>query len=320
MFRTFVYFLIGATSLGACKAFAENLPDDVLTKSRWTQLTRADYERSIANVPAKRRTEFSSSPRRVQGILNNLLVTKTLAAQARALGTRPVPVGPKGVGTQEERELAAGELMRIESDASRDFDTKKAAFEAKAREIYDVDRDKYQAPEEVRFSDVAVEIKDRGEDAALARAKEARKRLVDGEDFAKVAREYSDDATTREKGGALPFVSRDRLEKEYADGVFALTRVGEISQPIKGRSAYHVVRLDERRPPRQLAFEEVRDRIMQTLRQRYVAEQRDARIAAINSDPTLEVNQPAIDALVTHIDPELVKKTDPRKPKSASSK
>jgi parvulin-like peptidyl-prolyl isomerase len=143
---------------------------------------------------------------------------------------------------------------------------------------------------------------------------------MDGEDFAKVAREYSDDATTRDKGGALPFVSRDRLEKEYADGVFALTRVGEISQPIKGRSAYHVVRLDERRAPRQLAFEEVRDRIMATLRQRYIAEQRDARIAAINSDPTLEVNQPAIDALVTHVDPELVKKTDPRKPKSASSK
>ena len=320
MLRTFVYFLVGAAAVLESNAFAEKLPDDVLAKSRWTELTRADYEQSLANVPAKRRTEFSSSPRRVQGILNNLLVTKTLAAQARAHGTRPIPVGPKGVGTQEERQLAAGELARIESDASRDFDAKKAEFEAKAREIYDVDHDKYQAPEEVRFSDVAVEIKDRGEEAALSRAQEVRKRLIDGEDFAKIAREYSDDPTTREKGGAIPFVSRERLEKEYAAGVFALTRIGEISQPIKGRSAYHVVRLDERRPPRQLAFDEVRDRIMQTLRQRYIAEQRDARLAAINSDPTLEVNQPAIDALVTHIDPELLKKADPRKPKSASSK
>jgi peptidyl-prolyl cis-trans isomerase C len=320
MLRTFVYFLVGAAAVLASNAFAETLPDDVLAKSRWTELTRADYEQSLANVPAKRRTEFSSSPRRVQGILNNLLVTKTLAAQARAHGTRPIPVGPKGVGTQEERQLAAGEIARIESDASRDFDAKKAEFEAKAREIYDVDHDKYQAPEEVRFSDVAVEIKDRGEEAALSRAQEVRKRLIDGEDFAKIAREYSDDPTTREKGGAIPFVSRERLEKEYAAGVFALTRIGEISQPIKGRSAYHVVRLDERRPPRQLAFDEVRDRIMQTLRQRYIAEQRDARLAAINSDPTLEVNQPAIDALVTHIDPELLKKADPRKPKSASSK
>jgi parvulin-like peptidyl-prolyl isomerase len=172
----------------------------------------------------------------------------------------------------------------------------------------------------VRLSDIAVEIKDRGEEAALARAKEARQRLAAGEDFANVAREYSDDATTRDKGGALPFVSRDRLAKEYADGVFALTRVGEISQPIKAPSAYHVVRLDERRPPRQLAFDEVRDKIMQSLRQRYVAEQREMRISAINTDATLEVNQPAIDALVTHIDPELLRTPAPKKSQAASPK
>jgi parvulin-like peptidyl-prolyl isomerase len=249
-------------------------------------------------------------------VLNNLLVTKTLAAQARAHGTRPVQVGPRGIGSEEERALAAGEIARIESDASRDFDEKKAAFEAKARETYELERDKYRAPEEVRISDIAIEIKDRGDAAALARAKEARQRVVAGEDFAKVAREYSDDPTTRDKGGALPFVTRDRLAKEYADGVFALQRIGEVSQPIKAPSAYHVVRLDERRPPRQLAFDEVRERIMQTLRQRYVAEQRDARISAINTDATIEVNQPAIDALVTHIDPEalsapLAKTPDP---------
>jgi len=171
----------------------------------------------------------------------------------------------------------------------------------------------------VRLSDIAIEIKDRGDEAALARAKEARRRIVAGEDFAKVAREYSDDPTTRDKGGALPFVPRERLAKAYADGVFALTHVGEISQPIKAPSAYHVVRLDERRPPRQLTFDEVRDGILQKLRQRYVEDEREARIKEINTDASLEVNQPAIDALVTHVDPQLLKAPLPRKPKAAVS-
>jgi len=79
------------------------------------------------------------------------------------------------------------------------------------------------------------------------------------------------------------------------------------------------VRLDERRPPRQLTFDEVRDGILQKLRQRYVEDEREARIKEINTDASLEVNQPAIDALVTHVDPQLLKAPLPRKPKAAVS-
>jgi peptidyl-prolyl cis-trans isomerase C len=312
--------LLAFASAAVVPALAADLPPGVLAKSRWMELTKADFDAALTRVPEKMRFDFTTSPKRVQSVLNSLLLTKTLAAQARAHGTRPAHASAKGFGSDEERGLAAGELQRIESDASTEFDTKKAAFEAKARETYEFDRDKYRAPEEVRISDIAIEIKDRGDDAALARAKEARQRIVAGEDFAKVAREYSDDATTRDKGGALPFVSRDRLAKEYADGVFALSRIGEISQPIKGPFAYHVVRLDERHPARRLEFDEVRERILQSLRQRYIADQRDARLSAINTDPTIELNQPAIDALVTHVDPELMKPAPMKTPKAASSK
>jgi peptidyl-prolyl cis-trans isomerase C len=279
---------------------AIELPADVLAQNQWTKLTRADYDAALARVPAAQRDEFATSPRRVQSLLNTLLVVKTLAAQARLDGVRPQ--GSLAAGEAPEQALANAELARIDEDAAHAFDAKKYAFVAKAREAYALAPDKYRVPEEVRFSDIAVTIKDRGDAAALARAEEARRKLVAGEDFAKVAREYSDDPTTREHGGALPLVSRERLAKEFADGVFALTRVGEISQPIKAPTAYHVVRLDERRPARVQSFDEVRDKLLQELRTRYIAEQRDARIQAIHRDPTLVVNQKAIDALVVPYD------------------
>ena len=301
----------------ATGAIAADLPPDVLVKSRWTEITRADYDAAIARVPKRLRAEFTANPKRVQAVLDNLVIVKTLAAQAKAHGTRPMTASPKGVGTEEERSLAAGELARIRTDAEHAFDTQKAAFEAKAREDYELDYAKYMAPEEVRFSDIAIVTKDRGDAAALARAEEARAKLVAGEDFAKVAHEYSDDPTTRDKGGALPFVTRDRLEKAYADGVFALTRVGEISQPIKARTAYHIVRLDERRPSRQMSFDEVRDKIMERLRNDYVHDQSESRLKAIATDDTIQVNQPVVDALVTQLDPKLF---EPKKklPRSAA--
>jgi peptidyl-prolyl cis-trans isomerase C len=248
------------------------------------EMTRADYEAAIARVPANMRFEFSMSPTRVQGVLNNLLVTRTLAAQARAHGTKAATSSADGFGSDLERALAAAELQRIETDATQAFEAQKPAFEAKAREIYRLDRAKFSTPEEIRLSDIAVAIEGRGEDAALARAREARRRLVGGADFAAVAREYSDDPTTRDKGGALPFVSREKLASEYAKAAFALTTIGEISEPIKAPAAYHVVRLEERRAARTQSFEEVRDKIMESLRQRYVAEQRDLRVRGSDVD------------------------------------
>ena len=296
---------------------AAELPPDILAKSSWMELTRADYEKAVSRVPENIRFEFSTSPKRVQAVLNNLLVTKTLAAQARAHGTRPAATFQPGAGDDSDRALAAAEIQRIEADAGKSFDAQKAAFEQKARELYTVDRDKYVTPEEVRISDIAVSIKERGDEAALARAREARQRIDAGADFAAVARDYSDDPTTRDKGGELPFVTAKALTPDYAKAVFALKTVGAVSEPIRAPSAYHVVRLEERRSPRPQTFEEVGDAIMRDMRTRYVNEQRDMRIRAIQEDSGLQVNQAALDALVNHVDPEKMK--PPRRSKSRES-
>jgi hypothetical protein len=287
-----------------CAPLHAQLPADVLAKNRWMELTRADFDAALQRVPANLRYEFATSPRRVQTVLNSMLVTKTLAAQAKAHGTRPGPLNAQATaGRDEDRALASAELKRIEADAAAAFDKNKAAFVAKAREIYDLNRDDYKTPEEVRLSDVAVLVKGRGDEAARQRAAEARAKIVSGEDFAAVAKEYSDDPTSRDKGGALPFVTAKGMAPALAKSVFQMKSIGEVSEPIRAPSAYHVVRLEERRAPQQRPFEEVRDSIIQAQRQRYVAEQRDLRIQAIHADPELQLNQPAIDALVNRVDP-----------------
>jgi len=278
-------------------ACAEDLPADVLLRNRWTQLTHADYESALRKLPARYRGEFASSPKRIQDLLNSLLVTKTLAAEARIHGARPAPVAGTGPGDDADRALAAAELQRIDADAGKAFDKHKADYEKHARELYAVERDKYRIPEAVRLSDIAIAIKTRGEDAALARAREARERILAGGDFAAVAREYSDDPKTRDKGGALPFLSRSDLSGGQIGRAFAL-KPGEVSEPIKTADAYHVVRLEEHRPAKPLTFEEAHDSIMDGLRRQYMQEERQRRIEAIYRDPRLQVNQAQVDALV----------------------
>jgi parvulin-like peptidyl-prolyl isomerase len=282
-------------------ALSGDLPDGVLVRNRWVDLTLADYESALAQMPDKVRPNVSTSPRRVELLLNRLLVDKTLAAQARARGADKAP------GSADAQSLAAMEIQQLEADAGAAFDAKKESYMAKAEEVYALERERFREPAQARLSDIAIVLKGRTDDEALDLAKKAHARVVAGEDFAKVAREMSDDPVTRDKGGALPFVVAKDLEPSFAAAVFALTRAGEISEPIKARAAYHVVRLEELRPAEVPPFDNVRDRIVDELRTRYVAGQREARLRSIYADPNLEVNQAAVDALVKHEDPKLFK-------------
>lgn len=286
----------------------DGLPPDVFAKSRWMEITRADWERALSGLPEKMRWEFATSPRRVQDTLNNLLLLKTLAAQARLDGLQPVE--PRNIGKEKtknpandnpDRALANAELLHLDNASAKAFDNDKAGFEKKAHEIYAVDIDKYKLPEQRVFSDIAVSITAHGDDGAKARAADARAKIVAGGVWDAIAREYSDDAGTKDKGGKLPPMSDSELPSEIAKDLLALKKPGDISEPIKTAVAWHIARLDAINPPRTQTFDEVKPSIMATLRAHYIANQRNLRFEEINRDPTLKINRLAIDKLVNQV-------------------
>lgn len=79
--------------------------------------------------------------------------------------------------------------------------------------------------------------------AALARIQEVKLKLEEGEDFATLARIYSDDIGSASEGGALGFMSRDMLVGPFAETLFAMETVGGISEPIQTEFGYHLIKL-----------------------------------------------------------------------------
>jgi cobalamin biosynthesis protein CbiG len=61
-----------------------------------------------------------------------------------------------------------------------------------------------------------------------------------------------------------------------------------------------------------MSLDEVKDQIMAELRARYVGEQREARLAAIRSDPNMKIDQKAVDALVYRVDPRVFGRAQPQ--------
>ena len=60
---------------------------------------------------------------------------------------------------------------------------------------------------------------------------------------------------------------------------------------------YHVIRLEGRKPAEVPAFDKVKDAILAEVKQDYINGRKMAVLNGIASDPTLQINQPAIDAL-----------------------
>jgi len=123
-----------------------------------------------------------------------------------------------------------------------------------------------------------------------------------------LAREISEDRSAKANGGQLGWFTFGEMDPAFAKAAFALSSTGELSQPVQSSFGWHVIRLEGRRPAVQKSYEEVRDAILAELRQKYVDEQREAAVAKLRADPTIRANREAIDALVTRVDQDAVRR------------
>jgi peptidyl-prolyl cis-trans isomerase C len=294
-------------------AQAQSAPDEVLAENAFVKLTRADYETELLRIPPEQRGEFAASPKRLTTLLNQILTNKTLAKQARDTGLDRDPEIARRLAHETDRFYAQAEMLKMEQDAAAEFDARKDDFLAKARETYLLNKDKYRLPEQVSASHILFETTKRGEPAALALAKETRAKLLAGADFATLAREVSDDPSAKTNRGDLGWFGAGTMDPVFTKAAFALKNAGDISEPVLTPFGYHLIRLDGRRAERQRPFEQASKEIMAEIKQRYVRETREAKVNAIRNDPSMKVNQAAIDALVVKL-PEVPKLTQPPAP------
>lgn len=89
----------------------------------------------------------------------------------------------------------------------------------------------------------------------LAQANELRARAAAGENFAELAREYSQDPGSAENGGDLGFFGRGQMVAPFEAAAFALD-VGEVSNVVETPFGFHIIKLEERKLP---PFGEIRD-------------------------------------------------------------
>lgn len=106
--------------------------------------------------------------------------------------------------------------------------------------------------EQITVSHILIGLKDsnnksRTDGQASQLANEVYQKVTTGGDFAQLAKQYSDDPGSKDKGGTYGPMAVDQFKgsmaKEFVDGSLAL-KAGQISKPIKTQFGYHIIKLD----------------------------------------------------------------------------
>ena len=143
--------------------------------------------------------------------------------------------------------------------------------DAAVRAEYEAKKATFAVPELITVSHILATVDpNAGPDAdakAKAKVESLVARLAKGEDFAKLARENTDDPTGKENGGQLPPFGRGQMVPEFENVAFELTP-GEVRGPVKTSYGYHVIKLLAKTPAGTRTFEEVRPSLAGDLTER----------------------------------------------------
>lgn len=157
-------------------------------------------------------------------------------------------------GAYEQKMDTIAELNEIIEDQKKDLLIK---------QLYEIEVLNKAVPTEKELKDYYKKL---GEEIHLrhilvkdeSEAKKVHERLMKGEEFEKLASEFSQDTLTKDKGGDLGFFIYDRMFLEFREVVFKL-KEGEISKPVKTFYGWHIIKVEEKRKREQKPYEEIKD-------------------------------------------------------------
>lgn len=216
------------------------------------KITMDEYNKRLKQLSAYERARYREEEGHKE-FLNTLVRQKLMVQKAEETGLKE----------DEEVRLKIEELMQqvtenvlVETVVKREVLDKAVVSVKEAKSYYKEHQDEFGEKEKAKARHILVET----EEEAL----EVRQALEKGADFAELAKEKSIDQHTAEQGGELDYFERGRMLPEFEKACFDL-KVGEISDIVKTRFGYHIIKLEDKQEASVKEFYEVSDEIKKKL-------------------------------------------------------
>lgn len=226
-------------------------------------ISEIDLERIIAGQTAEMQQQLSLKPELKAGLVEELLLKKAIARQAKKEGYDRKPEFREKLSYLVDDFLARDYLTRVVLAGI-------AVPDDELQKYYKEHAKDFQLPETYRLRHIFINASGAAAEddkkKAYAKAEALLLRLNKGDDFAKVAAEASEDSNTAAKGGDLGVITSGKTNSaEFEKAAFAL-KSGETSGIITTPFGYHIIRCEEKNEARTASFAETKEFIAATLK------------------------------------------------------
>ncbi len=262
--------------LGVCAAFVLSVAsasdaDVQIVNQGGVSVTMADVAAYLQHMPEDRWAGFLSASKRVDQMIIGILRSKQLAKQAVELKIDQDPDVKAEIAFTTMEVLSRRRVTAFEKSVVI------PSMDVAAKEQYQVHQSDYAVPAMVEVQHVLIATKSRSETEAKALAEKVQaEALANPSHFDALVKQYSDDPSKDTNNGHIEGATSDKVVPEFAQAARKLTQKDQISPVVRTSFGYHVLKFVRSEPAKQRTFAEVKNQIVDKLKQNYVAEQRQA--------------------------------------------
>ena len=310
--------MVAATILGALPVFADpdGLPE-IVAKVDGDPILRVDVLRVFDGVvlasglePSKLTPEGRKEP--TAKVVDELINDRLLARVSKDISVADTEIDlqfdelkrsyPDETNFREElikggqTETGVRENLRValkqERWLAQQLEGKITVTPAEVEKVYRESSIAFTNPEMVRASHILIQIYPGASEAVIAEKRRQvttiADRLIKGEAFAPLAREYSEDTVTREAGGDLGYFAKDDVDPTFGTAAFKM-KVGDIVSPVRSKLGFHLIQLTGRRPAAPIPLEQIRDRIAKLIVSEKRKEELKKLLASLREKAKIEI-------------------------------
>jgi peptidyl-prolyl cis-trans isomerase C len=181
--------------------------------------------------------------------------------------------------------------LAVQQYVERQFASKVAVSDNDMVSYYESHLEIFKQPLQVAASHILIQTDPKWEESrkqeARRKAEQILKSLRKGQDFSALAREQSD-GPTRTSGGDLGYIKTGQLDMPLENVVFSLKQ-GEISDVVETSYGFHLFKVTDKKPETVLAYEKVKEKIRQFLRDEKAKQEADLRAKSLREKAAVEI-------------------------------
>ena len=235
---------------------------DILARIGDRVITVSEFEERFNALPARSRKGKTIEEQK-EKFLEQLVEMTLFSVEARAQGI------------DKEKSIAAIIQDMVDNILARECYKREildkiSVTDDDVKEYYEAHPDEFKEPERIKARQILIKVEPNATQEvwakAEAKAKKLKKQIDNGADFAKLAKEHSDDTLSRRWGRSLGYFTRENIPKGFPDTVFSLD-VGDVIGPIKCAQGYRIIKVEAKKPEQIKAFNRVKGSLKRKLRQ-----------------------------------------------------